>query len=83
MGAKYSYKWCEYFADPASTILKTKVCTFFGVSKMSQETLTLGAQKPSYVFVSSAAFFRHSRGRGGLLIQSSGYICLYRNIWTY
>ena len=36
MGAKYSYKWCEYFADQASTILEKKVRTFFGVSKKLQ-----------------------------------------------
>ena len=29
MGAKYSYKWCEYFADQASTILEKKF-DFFG-----------------------------------------------------
>ena len=28
MGAKYSYKWCEYFADQASTILGENNSTF-------------------------------------------------------
>ena len=29
MGAKYSYKWCEYFADQASIILGNKSCNCF------------------------------------------------------
>ena len=36
MGAKYSHKWCEYFADQASTILvKTNLIFFTGVQTLA------------------------------------------------